>query len=396
MVEARSKEIRKIFIAVAVVHFIATLVVFILSLRNLNGLMQTKAQPLGRDFINLLTTARLIVSDQVDKIYVPQDYSAFQHTIIDADIGLRLWAYPPHSLLPAWLMAGFDFIPGLVFWSVFGIVFLIWAAARYGFNRWEITLLVLSPAALQCIASGQTGNFATALLLLALSARGPRDKTSIFSAALLTIKPQIGFLLPVLWLLRRNWFLLVGTTVATLALVGATVAFFGVDIWRQYLFETIPVLGQLEKYGAGLFMTMIPSVFMSARIFSIDGTTALYIHWVFVTVFIVWLLPRLHRTKSRLQQDTMLLLTTCLITPYIHFYDLGLLTCAGLLILRGADDKPAKLRIATYALVVLAWALPELMKMFYILKFPISPLIILSLFALSSPFAHDDRKAHYD
>lgn len=382
MADSRAKKIQYLLVGAALGHLAIILAIFLKSLKNLDGLLLTKVHPLGGDFINLLTTARLIARNEIDKIYIPADFMAFQQQIIDADIGLRLWAYPPHSLLLAWPIAGLAFIPALVLWSIFGITVLALAARHYGFKPWEIALLCLSPATIQCVLLGQTGNLATALLLLALAARSPRDKLSVLAAALLTLKPQFGFLLPVLWLIRRNWFLLIATSLATLSLLALSLAIFGPQVWQQYLHQTVPILGQLEKHGSGPFMAMIPSVFMSARIFSIDGDMALAIHWVFATLIGLWLVPRLIKINSRARQDTLLLLATCLMTPYLHFYDLNLLVCAALLILRRANERPTPLRNITYALAAFAWLLPDLMRIFYVFNIPISPLGILALFAL--------------
>ena len=76
---------------------------------------------------------------------------------------------------------------------------------------------------------GQTGSFAAGLLLLALSARSRRDPVSICAAALLTIKPQAGFLLPLLWAFQRRWQLITLTAVAVIAFVALAIAWYGPD-----------------------------------------------------------------------------------------------------------------------------------------------------------------------
>lgn len=383
MADSRVTNIPNLLVRLAIAYFVVALFFIILDLRQLEGLLLTPEHPLGGDFINLLATGKLIVAGQIDKIYVPAEFRAFERLIIDADIGSRLWAYPPHSLLFSWPFAGLNFIPGLFLWSALGIGVLVFAARRYGFQWWEVLILCLSPASIKCVSVGQSGNLATGLLLLALAARGSRDRLSVVSAVLLTIKPQFGFLLPVLWLVRGNWFLIAATGIGMFALIGLSVAIFGADVWMQYINETVPVLGALEKHGSGPFMAMIPSVFMSARIFSIDGETALAIHWVFAAIIGVWFIQRMIAIKDHARQDIVLLIATCLMTPYLHFYDLNLLVCAGLLMIRQLDKKPVMVQRAIYALAAFAWLLPGIIHLFYALKIPVSPLGILALFMLA-------------
>ncbi len=77
--------------------------------------------------------------------------------------------------------------------------------------------------------------------------------SSIASAAILTVKPQTGFLLPLLWILRGRWMLIASTGAATLIVVGLSVAAFGIQPWRDYLGDTLPALSDLERQGSGPF-----------------------------------------------------------------------------------------------------------------------------------------------
>jgi len=373
----------KIMLFVALGHFVLIAYLAFLALSAAEGLLLSEAQPLGGDFINLISTGQMVLAGLAERIYDPNAFMAFQRSIIDADIFLRLWAYPPHSLLFAWPFGLIPFVPGLVIWGLLGVTVLGLAAKRYGFAWWEIALLVTSPAALQNAMLGQSGSLAAGLMLMALSQRGSRDAMPVLGAALLTIKPQAGFLLPLLWLIRRQWWLILMTGGAVLALCAITLMVFGPTPWIDYLGKTVPLLGELEKYGSGPFMLMIPTVFMSARIFAIEGDLALTLHLVFAAILGVWLIVRLVRTDDRTKQVMLLLFATCLMTPYIHHYDLTLLLIPALLLLRRTDEMPAWKGHTVRALVVFAWALPEAVLFLNSFGLPIAPLAILALFVLA-------------
>ena len=174
-------------------------------LSGVAGLLNANGTPLAGDFINMWSAAKMALGGTVPDIYLPERFMAFERTIISAEIGLRLWAYPPHSLVFIWPLGLIDFLPALVVRSALGFAALALGARRLRLDWIETAILVLCPAALQCFYYGQTGNLAAGLLLVALSGRRDGDPASVLATALLTMKPQAGFLMPVLWLVRRQW-----------------------------------------------------------------------------------------------------------------------------------------------------------------------------------------------
>jgi alpha-1,2-mannosyltransferase len=376
---------RKLKIALLVLG-VAHLVYFCLTKSGetfgITGLLYPNGMPVGGDFINLWTTAKLILAERSAEIYDVEQFAAYQRAFVNGeDIDLRLWAYPPPSLLFVWPFGLVGFYAALAIWSVVGLAVLAAGARRFGFDRLETAIILLSPATVLNLYYGQTGSLAAGLLLLALSARTSRDPTSLAAAALLTIKPQAGFLLPVLWLFQRQWQMIVGTTVLTLALAGLSVAVFGLGPWRDYLDDTLPVLSKLEREGGGAFMTMIPSMFMALRIVIGESSVAIIGHLAFAAVVLVILLVRLKQVSDPTRRAAILLIATVLMTPYLHNYDLALLLCGSLLAIRrlAAMEKPPAF---AELLVITAWALPQVVVLLNMVGIPISPLLILPLLFL--------------
>jgi len=350
---------------------------------GINGLLYPNSTPVGGDFINLWTAAKLILTDRIADIYHVDRFMAYQGTLTGgADIGLRLWAYPPQSLLLAWPFGLVGYYGALAIWSVLGLAVLAAGARRFGFDRFETAILLTSPATVLNFYYGQTGSLATGLLLLALSARSGRDPVSIGAAALLTIKPQLGFLLPLLWAFQSRWRLIAGAAVAVAALVGLAIGLFGLDAWRDYLGDTLPILGQLEREGSGPFMTMIPSMFMALRIVAGDSAMALLGHAAFATLVLIIVIVRFWRVEEAARRTAMMLIATALMTPYLHNYDLAPLLCGALLVARrlATFQKPP---VYTEFLVIAAWALPQIVVLLNTIGLPISPLLILPLLLLA-------------
>ncbi|MDW6024565.1 glycosyltransferase family 87 protein [Mesorhizobium sp. BAC0120] len=348
------------------------------------GRLYPDGTPVGGDFINLWTTAKLILADRTADIYQVGRFMAYERTFVDgADIGLRLWAYPPLSLLFVWPFGLLGYYAALAVWSAIGLIVLTTGARRFGFDRLEIAILLTSPATLLNLYFGQTGSLATGLLLLALSPRPGRDPVSATAGALLTIKPQFGFLLPLLWAFQGRWRMIAWTAVIVIGLIALAAALFGPEPWRDYLNDTLPTLGTLERAGSGPFMTMIPSMFMSLRIVTGNSSLASSVHAGFAALVLIVLVIRFWQVKDGVRRSAMLLIATVLMTPYLHNYDLALLLCGALLMVRRFGSREGPASFFAGFLVIAAWALPQIVVLLNAIGAPISPLLILPLLLLA-------------
>jgi alpha-1,2-mannosyltransferase len=345
------------------------------------GLLYANGTPVGGDFINLWAAGRLVLEGRIGDIY---DYVAFMDYEIGltgAPIGMRFWAYPPHSLLLAWPFGALGFYPSLLIWSLLGLVVLALGCRKLGLDAIESAIVLCSPASVLCLYYGQTGNLGTGLLLLALARGRGAEVGSVVAAVLLTMKPQMGFLLPLHWLVERRWTALILTSTLVLTVAALTLAFPGIPAWLSYLSETLPALGLLEQQGTGPFMWMIPSLFMAFRIVTGDGDLALWLHLASVVPILVFAVWRLWRLDDPLRRAGLVLAATALVTPYLHNYDLTLVAVAGLIVLRRFPSG-ARGELAVCGFGVLVLALPQLVPLFNSSGLPLGPLLILPLLLL--------------
>ncbi len=344
------------------------------------GLAHADGSPLGGDFVNMLVAAKLMLAGRVAEIYQPEAFMAFERTIVASDVGLRLWAYPPHSLLFVWPLGYLDYWTGFIVWSVLGLAVLIWGARRAGFDWVETAIIALSPAALSSVYFGQTGNLAAGLLLLALAA--PRGGP--LAAGLLTVKPQAGFMLPVLWLVERRFVAIAIAGAVAIGLgVGALLA-FGPGVWRDYLGPTLGLLNTLEREGEGGFLAMIPSVFIGVRNVAGDATVATYVHAaaaIGAGVFGIWAMLRADDGRARW---AIAIAAMAVITPYIHIYDLAPILAAALIVFTRWSNASVNARATAALVVVLVWALPLLTIIGNKASIPVGPLVLIALLVLTA------------
>lgn len=347
---------------------------------GIEGYLYPDGTPAGGDFINLWAAAKLALEGRFAEVYDPAAFMSFQAGLAGAPTGLRLWVYPSHSLLLIWPFGLMDYYPALLVWSALGLAVLAAGCRSLGLGRLETVIVLVSPASVLCLHHGQTGNLMTGLLLLALARTG--NPRSVAAGAFLTVKPQFGLLLPLFWMLERRWATVFSTAGIVAAGLVATFVVTGPAAWQAYAAETLPLLSLLAREGTGPFMTMVPSMFMSARILTEDGDLALAIHFVVAGVVVVALAWRLWREQDWMRRVTLILLGTAVLTPYLHNYDLGVVVVGALLVLRRfPPGRRGELGAAT--LVALAPALPVVVALFYAIGVPASPLIMLGLLVLA-------------
>jgi len=345
-----------------------------------SGLAHADGSPLGGDFVNMLVAAKLILAGRMAEIYQPDIFMAFERSLVPTDAGLRLWAYPPHSLLFVWPLGYLDYWTGFIAWSALGLAVLVWGARRAGFDWLETAIIALSPAAWASVYFGQTGNLMAGLLLLALAA----PRSGPVAAALLTVKPQAGFLLPVLWLVERKFVAIAIAAGIAVALGLLSLLLFGVDAWRDYLGPTLGLLNTLEREGEGGFMAMIPSVFIGMRNIVGDAMIASYVHWVVAAAaaaFAIWAMVRVEAERARW---AIAIAAMAVITPYIHIYDLAPVLVAALLVFNRWQPASTNARAAAGLVTVLVWALPLLTIIGNKAAVPVGPLVLIALLIVSA------------
>ena len=313
------------------------------------GAVPDNGAPLGRDFMNVWTGGRLALEGNLSCLY---DHAAYMDYLAIGAPGLhevRYYSYPPHSLFLAAPFGLLPYIPAFVLWSLLTGALFVWAARSY--TRLPI-LAVLTPAALINLWSGQYGFLTGALWLLLFA--GHR-----WSAALLTIKPHLGILLPVVFLWRR-WGL-ASAIVGTVALIGASVLVFGPSLWPQYQAHIAATHGAFISEAEGfLYERMMTSPMGVYR-----GTLApLALHLAFaVPALMLWWRAR----NAPVKELAFITATvTFLILPYSHSYDLTVVGL-GLGILLLGDLKPWERAIVGLAYLVpfttmlVPWATPPLL-----------------------------------
>jgi hypothetical protein len=213
--------------AAAEARFVSTVVaiggiclaILALYLVTSHGLREHTGNAFGKDFLNIWTASRLLLDGRTTDIFDFAKFGAAQRDFIGTDLS-NAWSYPPTILLLIFPLALLPYKAAYVTWLLATAVPMLLAARALLGSRRDALLLLLAPSTTANIIFGQNGFLTTALLVgaIAIVDRRPLAAGALFG--LLTIKPQLGLLVPLLLALSGRWRVLAAAGIALACVAG--------------------------------------------------------------------------------------------------------------------------------------------------------------------------------
>lgn len=296
----------------------------------------------GRDFLNIWMYGRAAWESDPARYYDMATYLSVLGQQVGAGYPGQLWSYPPSALLIAAPFGLLPYLPALALWTLLGLAALA-AAMRLWTRDWRIVALVVaSPASLFGLMSGQFACFAAAILLAMLHWRRSRPLLAGALIGLLTVKPQLALLVPLMLLAARDWRVIAGAALSVGVVVGLVALLWGGDIWQVYLTQGIAnqslVLSDPDHL-AGPFM---PTLFMNLRVMGVPPATAGTVQSVLalLAVILLWWTFARRPAADELRANALFLACAISATPYMLSYDsLALAAMAVLIAERGVGGR---------------------------------------------------------
>jgi hypothetical protein len=299
----------------------------------------------GRDFLNLWMYGRAAVTADPGQFYDINAYHGALRDLFGIELNGPNWSYPPSIMLLAAPFGQLGYLAALVCWTLTAVAVFI-AVARKHVRDWRILIpVMLSPAALFCLVSGQS-SFLTAAMMIAIFAWLDRRPVAAgILIGLLTIKPQLGILLPFMLMASGRWRVFLVAAATTLALVGVTAAAFGGQVWIDFIGKGLPVQGLVLSDPDRIATPFFPTIFMNLRGLDLGTAAAMWVQAMFSAFAVggvIWAF------RYRREADPALLLAlflACSVTasPYLLAYDLLPLTSAAVVLLASSSlDAPGR------------------------------------------------------
>jgi hypothetical protein len=355
--------------------------------------------PLGRDFINIWISGRLAMEGLAADLANRDLYFEHIGRLFGPVSSFHNWSYPPHALFLTVPFGAMGYGIALFLWLGLTLAACLFASSGMkgslllteGEGRQQVILLslllVTSPAFLANLTSGQNGFLTAALLIGGFRLRERYPLLAGLCFAVLTIKPQLGILLPFLLMLEGRWKVIFSAGFFTLGLMAASWFVFGREPWQEFFTLTFEYQKELLLRPAGEFyQVMMPGLHMMLVKSGMNPSLSLALHWlvaipVALTALYVWRKQVKHGQEITPQSLLLLTLATVLITPYGFNYDYVMVTVALLACLRSRYFASG----GESVLVKLVWAAPMTVYLLYphmniaaaLLPFTSLPVILL-------------------
>ncbi len=247
------------------------------------------------------------------------------------------WQYPPTYYFIAAPFASLGYLPGYALFVAATAAAFLAALRRAGFDKTVLIVAAASPAAFQTIATGQNG-FLTAALLAA-AAYGPdrRPVLAGLAAALLTLKPQLGLLVPLAYAAAGCWRAFTVAALGTVALGVASVFAFGPESWAAFVTGATRAASDTASGLLPLFKMATPfgaARFAGLPIAAASTFAALIALFAAAAVVIVW-----RRIDDAGLRAATLSGAALLAAPYGYYYDLAILLLPGAILVRRAMER---------------------------------------------------------
>lgn len=340
--------------------FVLTLVSYLLTTNWTDAFPRDKATlVLGRDFLNLWMYGVAALEPDSSRFYDLVTYNHELANMLGPGYPGQNWPNPPTALVVMAPFGVLSYFPALLAWfSVSGLAFYL--ASRREVGDWRTLAIVLvSPAALMCVLSGQSSLLTTAALLAIFAWLDERPIMAGVLIGLLTVKPQLGILFPFALIASSRWKVFFAAAATALALFAASVAIGGIGGWQDYITKALPLQREVLQDAAGTAMPFQPSIFMNIR-GVVGNHVGEIVQFAFTLAAITAVAAAFRWRRSGDPRMLQALFFACTVSasPYMGAYDLLPLTFAAVALiseekLDGTGRRLAQLVFWTPALQLL-------------------------------------------
>lgn len=309
----------------------------------------------GRDFLNFWMYGRAAWLPDPSRFYDAHIYNAALTALLGADYPGQNWSYPPSIMLIAAPFGRLSYFAALLCWTVLGIGVFVWVSVRRIGDRRLLIPILLSPAAVFCLMSGQSSFLTAAMLLTIIACLDRRPVLAGVLIGLLTLKPQLGLLFPVMLAASGRWRVFFVATICALLIAALTAAVFGPQVWVDFVLKGLPVqnlvLADPERVGTPFY----PTIFMNVRGTGASYGVAMAVQVCFsaLAVGAVFFAYRFRKDADPLLLTALFFACSISVVPYLLAYDTLTMTCLAVMLLAAG-----KLDAAGQTLAKLIYWLP--------------------------------------
>lgn len=304
------------------------------------------------DLLAFFRGGEMALAGNAEQAYVPE---LFTEPFGVLGKGL-LFLNPPHAFLffAPWSAFGYPVAKAIYLALAFGCTAYLANKAMPGRGIVPFFVVLFSPALLLSFDYMQLSPLITACLVFALLNARSKPIVSGILLAFATIKPQYGVLVPVFLIARGDWRCFGAAAVATIALVGVSIAVFGAGVWQTFIAS---ILGGEHLHHIIYTYTLMVTAGQSVAKWG-GGAEVRLLLQVLATLLAAGVVVWAARTRPPGQATFFFLMAAALAAPSFMLYDWPHVAIALLFLLRERSPWPVSLQLQALHLWVVPLSVP--------------------------------------
>src|SRR5215470_8672283 len=178
----------------------------------------------GRDFLNLWMYGVAAFENDPARYYDIATYNQTLAHLLGPGYPGQNWPNPPTALVVMAPFGMLNYFPALFAWAALSVLAFYLAGRREVKDLRVLLIVLVSPAALMCVLSGQSSLLTTAALLAIFALLDEEPIMAGVLIGLLTVKPQLGILFPFMLVASGRWKVFFTAAATAIALLLASIA----------------------------------------------------------------------------------------------------------------------------------------------------------------------------
>lgn len=342
-----------------------------------SGKLDYVDRPLGTDFISFYAAGSLALEGNAAAVYDAQQHFLTEKSVIGSEaIDYYSFSYPPTFLLLLAPLAGLPYLLALIVWQGMTLGFYVAMICKIAGEQKAILLALAFPGVFITLIHGQNALLTTGLLCGGLYYLDRRPWLAGILIGLLTFKPHLGILIPLILILSWRWRVFLSATLTTLLISYLSLAIFGGQTWQAFLNSTFFATQVLHEGLVPLYK--MQSLFASLRLNGASLPVAYGIHGALAVVAAVAVILLWRQNCSPEIRNAGLVIGTLMMTPFLLDYDLTLLAIP--IAYLGAYGVQHRFQPWIISLLALAWVAPMLVRPFnFAIPIPWTSILLLTI-----------------
>lgn len=277
---------------------------------------------IGRDLVNTWQFGVAAFTENPALNYDPDVYNAKLDQIIPGiDYPYQQWSYPPHLML---LAAPFGWLGYNVFFALFLVssLAMYWIYIMKPFPDLDVRLaLLLTPPLIFCLISGNLSVYIAVIFITVFKTMDRRPLLAGALIALLTVKPQIGFLFPIFLLATGRYKVFAYAVLSTLTLIGTSILIHGMAPWTTYINSGIGQQANLITNSNATILGLMPTLTTNLGILGVPMETGTLIQIAVAIPLVLAMIWVCRKQQDLFLQYAVFLGVSFAATPYLMVYD---------------------------------------------------------------------------